>query len=70
MKVAVYYNNQDVRLEDRAEPEIGPGELKVQIDSCGLCGGDCMEWYLVHKAPIILGHEPTGIVAEAEVAPV
>jgi len=23
-----------------------------------------MEWYLVHKAPIILGHEPTGIVVE------
>jgi L-iditol 2-dehydrogenase len=29
-----------------------------------LCGGDAMEWYLVHKAPIILGHEPTGVVVE------
>lgn len=64
MKAAVYYNNQDVRLEDYPDPVIGPGELKVKIDSCGLCGGDTMEWYLVHKAPIILGHEPTGVVVE------
>ncbi len=64
MKVAVYYNNQDVRLEDYPEPAIGPGELKAKIDACGLCGGDAMEWYLVHKAPIILGHEPTGIVVD------
>ena len=64
MKAAVYYNNQDVRLEDYADPVIGPGELKIKIDSCGLCGGDTMEWYLAHKAPIVLGHEPTGVVAE------
>ena len=64
MKAAVYYNNKDVRLEDYPDPVIGPGELKVKIDSCGLCGGDTMEWYLVHKAPIVLGHEPTGVVTE------
>lgn len=64
MKVAVYYNNKDVRLEDYPEPSIGPGEIKLKVDSCGLCGGDAMEWYLVHKAPIILGHEPTGTVVE------
>ena len=64
MKAAVYYNNQDVRLEDYPDPVIGPGELKVKVDSCGLCGGDAMEWYLVHKAPIVLGHEPTGTVTE------
>jgi len=64
VKVAVYYNNKDVRLEDYPDPVIGPGELKIQIDSCGLCGGDTMEWYLVHKAPVVLGHEPTGVVVE------
>jgi L-iditol 2-dehydrogenase len=64
LKAAVYYNNHDVRLEEVPEPTIGPGELKVKVDSCGLCGGDTMEWYLVHKAPIILGHEPTGTIVE------
>ena len=63
-KVAVYYTNTDVRLEERPMPEIGPGELMVKVEACGLCGGDTMEWYLIHKAPIILGHEPTGIVVE------
>jgi L-iditol 2-dehydrogenase len=62
MKVAVYYNNRDVRLEERPVPPIGPGELLVRIEACGLCGGDTMEWYLVRKAPVILGHEPTGTV--------
>ena len=64
MKAAVYYNNRDVRLEDCPDPVIGPGELKIKVDSCGLCGGDTMEWYLLHKAPVILGHEPTGTVVE------
>jgi L-iditol 2-dehydrogenase len=64
MQAAVYYNNQDVRVEERPVPEIGPGELLIKVEACGLCGGDTMEWYLVHKAPIILGHEPTGTVAE------
>jgi L-iditol 2-dehydrogenase len=63
-KVAVYYTNSDVRLEERPMPTIGPGELLVKIEACGLCGGDAMEWYLLHKAPIILGHEPTGVVVE------
>lgn len=64
MKAAVYYNNRDVRLEDVPEPIIGPGEIKVKIDTCGLCGGDTMEWYLAPHAPTILGHEPTGTVVE------
>jgi L-iditol 2-dehydrogenase len=64
MKVAVYYNNRDVRLEDRPMPVIGPGEMMVKIEACGLCGGDTMEWYLLHKAPLILGHEPVGTVVE------
>jgi len=64
MNVAVYYSNRDVRLEQRPIPPIGAGELLVKIEACGLCGGDTMEWYLAAKAPVILGHEPTGVVAE------
>ena len=30
MKVAVYYSNRDVRLEERPVPTIGPGELLVK----------------------------------------
>lgn len=63
MKVAVYYNNSDVRLEERPIPEVGPGELLVKTEACGLCGGETMEWYLAPRAPKVLGHEPTGVVA-------
>ncbi len=62
MKVAVYYNNHDVRIEDRPVPEPGPGEMLVQTRACGVCVADTMEWYLVPRAPLTLGHEPTGVV--------
>jgi L-iditol 2-dehydrogenase len=64
MKAAVYYSNSDVRVEPREVPEIGPGELLVKVEACGLCGGETMEWYLAPRAPKILGHEPTGYVAK------
>ena len=64
MKTAVYYNNSDIRLEARPIPTIGPGEILAKTEACGLCGGETMEWYLLPRAPKILGHEPTGVVAE------
>jgi len=64
MRAAVYYSNRDVRLERRDRPRIGPGEILVRIDASGLCGSDVMEWYRIHKAPLILGHEIAGTVVE------
>ena len=31
MRVAVYYSNNDVRLEQRPVPEVGPGELLMRV---------------------------------------
>jgi L-iditol 2-dehydrogenase len=62
MKVAVYYNNEDVRIEDRPIPEPKEGEILVKTKSCGVCVADTMEWYLSPRAPLTLGHEPSGIV--------
>ncbi|RLF51894.1 MAG: alcohol dehydrogenase, partial [Thermoplasmata archaeon] len=42
MKVAVYYNNKDVRVEKRPIPEIGDRELLVKVKACGICGSDVM----------------------------
>lgn len=64
MRVAVYYNNKDVRLEDQPKPKPGPGELLIRIHASGICGSDVMEWYRIKKAPIVLGHEIAGEVAE------
>ncbi|MBI4844248.1 MAG: alcohol dehydrogenase catalytic domain-containing protein [Nitrospirae bacterium] len=65
MRVAVYYNNKDVRVEERPIPKIGPGEILVKVVASGICGSDVMEWYRVKKAPRVLGHEMTGYIAEA-----
>ncbi len=62
MKAAVYYNNNDIRIEEMPVPEIGPGEILVRIESSGICGSDVMEWYRVKKAPLVLGHEIAGTV--------
>jgi L-iditol 2-dehydrogenase len=60
MRVAMYYNNRDVRLEEMDVPEIGPGELLVQIFASSICGSDIMEWYRIKRAPLVLGHEIGG----------
>jgi L-iditol 2-dehydrogenase len=64
MRVAVYYNNRDVRLEELPVPAIGPGDLLIRTRASGICGSDLMEWYRIKKAPLVLGHEVTGIVTE------
>ncbi|MBI3398585.1 MAG: alcohol dehydrogenase catalytic domain-containing protein [Deltaproteobacteria bacterium] len=64
MRVAVYYNNNDVRLEERPVPKIGDGELLVKVIASGICGSDVMEWYRIKKAPLVLGHELSGEVVE------
>jgi len=64
MRVAVYHNNADIRIEERVVPEIGPGEILVRIRASGICGSDVMEWYRVPKAPIVLGHEVAGDVVQ------
>lgn len=67
MRVAVWYNNQDVRIEERPVPDIGPGELLVRIMASGICGSDVMEWYRLDRAPLVLGHEIAGeVVAVGE----
>lgn len=63
MRVAMYYNNRDVRLEEMPAPRIGPGEMLMRIEASGICGSDVLEWYRIHKAPLVLGHEVTGTVA-------
>ncbi len=64
MKVAMYYNNRDVRIQEMPKPEIGPDELLVKVVSSGICGSDVLEWYRLKKAPLVLGHEISGEIAE------
>jgi len=64
MRLARLYDFGDIRLEECARPEIGPDDLLVRTRACGICSGDIMPWYLKRKAPVVLGHEPVGIIEE------
>ena len=62
MRVAMYYSNRDVRLEEMPVPKIGTGEVLMRVEASGICGTDLLEWYRLHKAPLVLGHEVAGVI--------
>ena len=64
MLIAVYYNNKDVRVEEFPMPEIGEEEVLLKVMASGICGSDVLEWYRLPKAPIVLGHEATGVIEQ------
>lgn len=68
MQAAVYRGKQDVRLETVPVPQIGRGEILVQVHTCGICGTDLKKIATgSHSAPRIFGHETAGqIVAMGE----
>src|SRR3954447_6507865 len=57
---------EPLRLVDRAVPDPGPGEVRVRVQACGVCGsdvflqkggfGDKVTW------PVIPGHEAAGTI--------
>lgn len=74
MRAIRWHGQGDVRVEDAdAPPAPGPGEVRVAVGYCGLCGTDVHEYLygptLVplaphpvtgQAAPIVLGHEISG----------
>jgi (R,R)-butanediol dehydrogenase/meso-butanediol dehydrogenase/diacetyl reductase len=73
MKAALTYGPFDVRVEDVPEPTPGPGEVKVKIAYCGICGTDpdiydgtfgLMKAPWWPKPPFSTGHEASGVIAE------
>jgi L-iditol 2-dehydrogenase len=65
MLVAMYYNNNDVRIQEMPIPKISDDQVLLKVMASGICGSDVTEWYRVPKAPRVLGHEATGEIAQA-----
>ena len=64
MQAAVYRDIGTVVPETIALPEIGPGEVLVRIDTCGICGTDLKKIHTgSHSAPRVFGHEMAGTIA-------
>lgn len=64
MKVSVWYNNEDIRIEEVPRPKPGDKEMLVKVISCGICGSDIVEWYRLPRAPLVQGHEIGAEVVE------
>lgn len=79
MRAARFYDAKDIRIEDVEPQELQPGTVRVEVAWCGICGTDlheylegpifCPEHGHPHPisgedAPITMGHEFSGVVAE------
>lgn len=66
MRAAVYTGNGHVSVEQIETPVIGPDEILVRVETCGICHTDLKKIeYDLLPPPRIYGHETAGIVAAA-----
>ena len=66
MRAAVYRGEGRVAVEQVPRPEVGPGELLVQVGACGVCNTDIKKITAdLLPPPRIYGHETAGTVAAA-----
>ncbi|MGH9559300.1 MAG: alcohol dehydrogenase catalytic domain-containing protein, partial [Bryobacteraceae bacterium] len=64
MKAAVYKGASVVQVESIPVPEIGPGEILIRVEACGICHTDLKKIeYNLLAPPRIYGHETAGVVA-------
>ncbi|XP_076465597.1 sorbitol dehydrogenase-like [Babylonia areolata] len=67
---AILYKKDDLRLEDKAIPEPGPGQVQLCMQQVGICGSDVHYWThgeigdFVVQQPMVLGHEASGVVSK------
>ena len=67
MRAAVWCGGGEVAVERVPVPAVGPGELLVRVEACGLCPTDIKKIDLALCAPpVILGHETAGAVVVAQ----
>jgi (R,R)-butanediol dehydrogenase/meso-butanediol dehydrogenase/diacetyl reductase len=79
MKAARFHGRNDIRIDEIAEPAVGPAGVKIKIEWCGICGTDLHEYHdgpifcptpdepnqmTGETSPVVLGHEFVGEVVE------
>jgi len=60
MKKTIYHGIRDIRVEEVPDPIPGPGEVKVKIKYCGICGSDLHEYLHGPFPESPFGHEACG----------
>jgi L-iditol 2-dehydrogenase len=67
VKAAKFYAPGDIRLEQVAEPDVAPGEIKIRVRACSMCGTDVKISRSGHpnmSAPQVMGHEIAGEIVD------
>ncbi len=67
MKAIVYYAPGDIRFEEIEKPSCPVDGLLVKVDACAVCGTDLKSLLSGNpriKAPLVMGHEFTGLIEE------
>lgn len=79
MKALRWHGPKDLRLVDLVEGRLQPGEVRIRVAHCGICGSDLHEYLngphaipvdcphpiSGRSAPLTLGHEFSGTVVES-----
>lgn len=64
MRAAVYRGESVVSVDEIDTPQIGPGEILIRVEACGVCHTDLKKIeYNLLTPPRVYGHETAGIVA-------
>lgn len=67
MKALLLTEYKQMEVTDVDEPEVGPHDVLVQVEACGICGSD------IHGydgstgrriPPLVMGHEAAGVIVE------
>lgn len=78
MRAARFHGPGDIRIDEVPDPQVGPGQVEVSVDWCGICGTDLHEFlegpiFIPAKGsphpitgaevPVVMGHEFAGVVS-------
>ena len=65
MKTAIVKGDSNIEIKDITKPPLGPGDILVKMQSCGICGSDVEKVFGKYgQASMKLGHEPAGIITQ------
>jgi len=67
MRAAILAGPGEIRLDEVALPEPGPGQVRVRLEGCGVCASNLTpwegpEWMQFPTEPGSLGHEGWGVI--------